>query len=760
METQILTDEENSLDNISFEDSDLLTKQHDSQLAQLIAAGPVGVAAAAAIVSCQKRKKNFIFETNPSLRKRLQTRLLRKLKNTINEYASRIGHQATLIIYKPTKSEADNAIKIYGTKPLEDVVKNWKQVIIVELEKILSQKSSLYQNQSLVHNNQHQYELPPLVVDGIPTYLDKMTQAQLRCFIPHMLKFATGRGKPGWGRLNTIPIWWPKSVPWANVRSDIRTEQEKQKVSWTDALREIIRNCYVYYSRSDLLSSPTGVPTDPHPKYLSQHSESNECVDKIGLKRKKKIVKDSKQQKTYQFDKISGNLDLINQAEPQIVLITPDQLASLVQNHNNTNLNFSKSEIGISHANNLSGANSLINDGNLSSNVNSYLSNLFSQSTLPLRLQEMKQDDLLQNSLNALSSFRIESSATSKTTTSEMIVMSNQQNSLFPPSTLTDSTHSLLFDTLNSIHNQTKLNKPQPTVMLQIQTFQNPDGSISLIPINLVNTDSSILHPNPSLVIQESLSTYGEEVDCQTATTLLFDHLISQGHNINTNHNPLNLDFEVGDIETNVETTHAESEPCSKFQDSSGSNYIILKIDDDLNENSVSESFCQHEDRDNNTENDHNQEVIGLGDLKNASDNLRFTDDINKKTSIKNENLELSFETTNLLIDSQLKIQSSPITNMKLLPLASGNRSHCTTLQSNNSDSIIPKSSHDSLQKYSVNSPTTTLSPLKNNKEVEDQMTDFSPAPPNIIFDYEINQEASLNSVEDLNDTPQFISKT
>lgn len=75
------------------------------------------------------------------------------------------------------------------------------------------------------------FELPPLIIDGIPTPVEKMTQAQLRAFIPLMLKYSTGRGKPGWGRESTRPPWWPKELPWANVRMDARTEDEKQKVS-------------------------------------------------------------------------------------------------------------------------------------------------------------------------------------------------------------------------------------------------------------------------------------------------------------------------------------------------------------------------------------------------------------------------------------------------------------------------------------------------------------------------------------------------
>ena len=74
------------------------------------------------------------------------------------------------------------------------------------------------------------YELPPLVIDGIPTPVEKMTQAQLRAFIPLMLKYSTGRGKPGWGKDTTKPPWWPEGVPWANVRMDARKTDEKQKV--------------------------------------------------------------------------------------------------------------------------------------------------------------------------------------------------------------------------------------------------------------------------------------------------------------------------------------------------------------------------------------------------------------------------------------------------------------------------------------------------------------------------------------------------
>ena len=57
-----------------------------------------------------------------------------------------------------------------------------------------------------------------------------------------MLKYSTGRGKPGWGKIEYRPVWWPNDLPWANVRSDARSEEEKQKVS-----EEKIPHCLLWY---------------------------------------------------------------------------------------------------------------------------------------------------------------------------------------------------------------------------------------------------------------------------------------------------------------------------------------------------------------------------------------------------------------------------------------------------------------------------------------------------------------------------------
>ncbi|XP_023338157.1 DNA-binding protein P3A2 isoform X2 [Eurytemora carolleeae] len=209
--------------------------------------GPVGVAAAAAIASAKRKRRNHSFETNPSIRKRQTTRLTRKLKAVIDEFSVRVGQQAIVLVTTPGKNT--NNFKVFGAKPLEDVVRSLKNVIMSELETALSQQAP-----NPPPDDPTLHELPPIVIEGIPTPVEKMTQAQLRAFIPLMLKFSTGRGKPGWGKESTKPPWWPKHVPWANVRMDARNDDEKTKsISWTHALRDIVINCYKYHGRDDLL---------------------------------------------------------------------------------------------------------------------------------------------------------------------------------------------------------------------------------------------------------------------------------------------------------------------------------------------------------------------------------------------------------------------------------------------------------------------------------------------------------------------------
>lgn len=70
-----------------------------------------------------------------------------------------------------------------------------------------------------------------------------------------MLKYSTGRGKPGWGKESCKPVWWPEDIPWANVRSDVRTEEQKQRVREIPGLQFLQGKCFVLPPPSDDLCS-------------------------------------------------------------------------------------------------------------------------------------------------------------------------------------------------------------------------------------------------------------------------------------------------------------------------------------------------------------------------------------------------------------------------------------------------------------------------------------------------------------------------
>ncbi|XP_046823761.1 DNA-binding protein Ewg isoform X4 [Vespa velutina] len=285
--------------------------------------GPVGVAAAAAIVSAKKRKRPHSFETNPSIRKRQQNRLLRKLRQTIDEFATRVGQQAVVLVATPGKP--NSSYKVFGAKPLEDVVKNLRNVIMDELESALAQQAP-----PPVQDDPSLYELPPLIIDGIPTPVEKMTQAQLRAFIPLMLKYSTGRGKPGWGRDSTRPPWWPKELPWANVRMDARSEDEKQKISWTHALRQIVINCYKFHGREDLL--PAFSEEDDKSTVLLQQSTPHSSSHPSHSSSQGQSGQSQQQQQTVGVVRLSSTDSSKGNSSPaQIIATSPTALATATQ---------------------------------------------------------------------------------------------------------------------------------------------------------------------------------------------------------------------------------------------------------------------------------------------------------------------------------------------------------------------------------------------------------------------------------------------
>ena len=142
-----------------------------------------GIAAATAILSSKGTSRHtYQFETSPAARKRQQTRILKKIKDLIDEYAARCGQQICVICCTPFKQQtkiSSNTFKVIGTHPLEQVIKNQKQSIVNELDNQLqtSVRSIKDENTS---KSDSKIDLPSLTIDGIPTSLDKMTQVSLK----------------------------------------------------------------------------------------------------------------------------------------------------------------------------------------------------------------------------------------------------------------------------------------------------------------------------------------------------------------------------------------------------------------------------------------------------------------------------------------------------------------------------------------------------------------------------------------------------
>jgi len=235
-----------------FDENDLLDSSAvdtgpDQQLTISGAAVVTGIDNTGVLSQHKRKRRLHSYEVNPSIRKRQQIRLLRKLCSLMEEYIARVGQQAVLVCCTPGTVQP-HVYRVFGSQPLESVIRSHKSSIISDLEVALTNETSPHNDDS-----SPMFDLPALVADGLPVSLNKMTQAQLRCFIPEMLRFSTGKSKPGWGKPECRPVWWPEEVPWANVRSDVRDEETKKVNSWTHALRRVIFNCYRYHGREDLL---------------------------------------------------------------------------------------------------------------------------------------------------------------------------------------------------------------------------------------------------------------------------------------------------------------------------------------------------------------------------------------------------------------------------------------------------------------------------------------------------------------------------
>lgn len=199
------------------------------------------LATTSAIASTEKGTR-FRYEPNLMIRNRIEKKLLNNLRQILNEYTRRVGEQAVVMVVKPGQANCT----IMGSNPLKKIMENKKQTVHDEMVK------ALYTQELPQRKNQLLFKLPQLVFDDEPTPVYDMTMFQLRRFIPLMMKYATGKGKPHWGDPAAKPLWWPGGVAWSNIRTDTRQAEEKD-LSWSDVLRLVVVKCYVYHAREDLL---------------------------------------------------------------------------------------------------------------------------------------------------------------------------------------------------------------------------------------------------------------------------------------------------------------------------------------------------------------------------------------------------------------------------------------------------------------------------------------------------------------------------
>lgn len=321
--------------NTSVNDAHLLVaRSNDLVRHSLSESGTLpGLSAAAALATIRKRHRPLLkFEVNPAVRKRIQTRLIRKIQQTVHELSAKCGQQAAVVFVNPgSGSNSDglvtnpSTLKVFGSSPLDQAILNSETTILRTLETNLRDSY----NKPDASPEEILFQLPNLAVDGIPTSVDEMNQAQLRMFIPEMLKFSTGRGKPGWGKESTKPIWWPPDVPWANVRRDARSEDSKLKVSWTQALRQIVKNCYQYHNREDLL---LGVPFSQlnGPKHVPMAVDENDALD-ISTEQNEDAVSFSHPTLVQTVHNADGSVSLVQLDSGQtIATIEPDSSGAAV----------------------------------------------------------------------------------------------------------------------------------------------------------------------------------------------------------------------------------------------------------------------------------------------------------------------------------------------------------------------------------------------------------------------------------------------
>ncbi|KAI6651536.1 hypothetical protein LOD99_5144 [Oopsacas minuta] len=231
----------------------LLDSEEGPLFQELCQQGIAGMSSIAAISSGRHKEPSVVFEKNPEIRKKLYAQYVQQLEDLLHQFSMHVGLQATVVVYEPSEVNPTNAMKIFGTSPIKEYVSKYAHHIQKNTHRKLKQMHKRVASKFDINFKSVSNILPPILIHGIPTSVEEMTQAQLRSFLRMLLCEAEGRKTPQWHNPSMVPDWWPGCVPWQNIKTDQRLMDSKRLRCWSDCLRHAVYNCYLFYNQAHLL---------------------------------------------------------------------------------------------------------------------------------------------------------------------------------------------------------------------------------------------------------------------------------------------------------------------------------------------------------------------------------------------------------------------------------------------------------------------------------------------------------------------------
>ncbi|OAF70244.1 hypothetical protein A3Q56_02009 [Intoshia linei] len=275
--------------------SRLRRNQKDIRISRLLNIGMKGISAAAINVTTPSNKKYFIMD--PVVRKQRQRHGLNVLKELIKDVSNLTGTQIVCIIH--TESEMSNlhATKIIGSEPLLSTVFKYKSMIQCDMERNMEQLANMLIDETPKPEILPIKKLTPLYLNGFAVHIRTVPVVTMRSFIPEIIKISCNRSSVNWGNILYKPKWWPVNIPFLNVKSDSRSDKEKRKKPWAEALRDIIISCYEHHGVGNLLFDIDGYDSPQKKKNRSvvkspsiSSKKPEECTSEIDFGECKHII--------------------------------------------------------------------------------------------------------------------------------------------------------------------------------------------------------------------------------------------------------------------------------------------------------------------------------------------------------------------------------------------------------------------------------------------------------------------------------------